>query len=53
MDTAQTLINCLGKSSFVGVFLRSVALYHGGELTSTAVDAKMIVQFDHKLLRFF
>ena len=34
-------------------FLRSVAFYHGSELTSTAVDDKGIVQFDHKLLRFF
>ena len=42
MGTAQTLI-VSGKSSFVGVFLRSVAFYHGIELTSTSVDDKGIV----------
>ena len=34
-------------------FLRSVAFYHGSESTSTAVDDKGIIQFDHKLLLFF
>ena len=35
------------------VLLRSVAFYHGSELTSTAADDKGIVQFDHKFLHFF
>ena len=42
MGTAQTLTNCFA-SSFVGVFLRSVAFYYGSELTSIAVDDKGMV----------
>ena len=35
------------------MFLRAVAFYYGSELTCIAVDDKGVVQFDHKLLRFF
>ena len=38
-------LTILGKSFFV-------AFCHGSELTSTAVDDKGMVQFDHKLLLF-
>ena len=34
-------------------FLGFIAFYNGNELASIAVDDKGIVQFDHKLLRFF
>ena len=53
MGTAQTPINCFGSVVLCVFFLRSVAFYHGSESTSTAVDDKGIIQFDHKLLLFF
>ena len=53
MGTAQPIINCFGQFVLCGCFLRSVAFFHGSESTSTAVDDKGIVQFDHKFFRFF
>ena len=52
MGTTPNKLIRVSRSLWV-LFLGSVAFYHESELTSTAVDDKGMVQFDHKLLLFF